>query len=185
MFARLVPSLLLGLASVPSCATAAFAKHEESLVKRVGVGVSAGATTGFGFSTRLRFSRGVALTLTGMPFFDPKFRGGSLGLQGSWDFLNFKGLSVYALLGSQVFISRVYYSEPFRGDKIRRRYDSLVVGPGVGMELRAGRFGFNFDLTVAGVFALKPTTHLRYAGRVNVGLFPNLAVCVYLGRDPR
>lgn len=154
---------------------------QGSLVERVGIGIAAGATTGIGLSARLRLARGFGLSLAGMPYFDDRRRALSVGLQGSWDFLSYKGLHLYALLGTHLLISRLYYDRPYRQDRVRRRYDSLVAGPGLGIELRKGRFALNIDAAVAGVFALRPTTYLRYPGRVNIGVFPNISACIYLG----
>lgn len=171
-------ALLLSLLGwiAPSSAAA-----KSGPVQRLGLGVAAGATTGFGLSARLRMQRGVALNITGMPFFDAREYGGSFGLQGTMDLMTHKGLSLYALLGTQAFLTRRKYAEPFRQERFERRYDSLVVGSGLGVELKNGRFAFTFDVALAGVFALTPSTYLRYLGRVNVGVFPNLAACIYLG----
>lgn len=172
--------LILGFAALCLLTpTATWAKAKT--VQDVGLGLAAGATTGFGLSARLRLAGGFGISLAGMPYFDPDRRAGSVGLQGTWDFLSHKGLSVYALLGTHLFISRFYYKNAFRQDRVRRRYDSLVVGPGVGIELRNGRFALNLDAAIAGVFALHPRTYLRYPGRVNLGVFPNLSACIYLG----
>lgn len=152
-------------------------------IKGFGLGIAAGATSGIGLSARLALDRGFGLSLTGMPFilgYRPR-RGGTLGLQATWDFFSARRFRVYTLVGTQVFISRYDYQIPFRNERVRRRYDSLVAGPGVGMELRRGRLAFNLDVALAGVFALRSSTQLRYPGRVNVGVFPNVAICFYFG----
>lgn len=173
-----VLSLILAMSVLSRVSHAATKRVQE-----VGLGLAAGATTGLGVTTRLRLNRGFAVGITGMPFFAELQRGFSLGVQGTLDLYTDRGISLYGLVGTQAFVSRVYYVEPFRQDRVRRRYDTLVAGSGVGAQFRRGRFALNVELAVAGIFALTPSTHLRYRGRVNVGFFPNLAFCVFLGKQ--
>lgn len=173
-----VLSLMLAMSVLSQVSHAATKRVQE-----VGLGLAAGATTGLGLNARLRLNRGFSVGFTGMPFLAHLQRGGSLGVQGTLDFYTYRGVSLYGLVGTQAFISRVYYPEPFRQDRVRRRYNTIVAGTGFGAQFRRDRLALNVELAVAGIFALTPSTHLRYRGRVNVGLFPNVAFCVFLGKQ--
>lgn len=183
IFARFTRCRALGLCFALAWLVPSEGWAQSKPVKGVGLGLAAGATTGIGLSARLRLPQGFGVTMAGMPYFDADNRIGSLGVQGTWDLLSTRGLSIYALFGTQLFIHRLYYRHAFRQDKVRRRYDTLVVGPGVGVELRNGRFGFNLDVALASVIALRSSTYLRYPGRVNVGVFPNVLFFIYLGSE--
>lgn len=177
IFAGMVGSLL-------TMQSAQASELESSLSARkpeFALGLAAGATTGIGLNARLNFASRWGISVAGMPTNWHRVWGASAGIQLMRTFWSRGRLRSYALLGAHYYGYRIPYARPFRGDSIYSNYQSLAVGPGVGIESRVGRFGFIFEMPLTAVVALTPDTYLRFPGRVNLGLFPNVAICIYLG----
>lgn len=147
------------------------------------LGLAAGGTTGIGLTARVGFPRGWSLSAAGMPFFGENKLGGSMGLQVMRDIWSYGRLRSYALFGAHAMISTTYFESPHLGQKVRKRYDVMHLGPGLGIESRVGRVGFVFEVPLVAAVAMTKLTHLRFPGRVNFGVFPNVAFVVYLGKS--
>lgn len=177
----LVVVFTVGLWGMRAAQASASGTAETSRRSEFALGVAAGATSGIGLNARMNLGSRWGVSLAGMPTHWHGVLGISAGLQGMRSFWSRGRLRSYVLFGAHYYSYQIPYPRPFRGERIKTNYQSLAIGPGVGMESRVGRFGFIFEMPLTAVVALTQDTPLRFPGRVNLGLFPNVAICIYLG----
>lgn len=177
---------ILMLCSVPAYATSE-AEHKDRVIDKnyIGVGGTAGSTTGVGLSFRHHIPYyGIGYQLTAGGFGSPtNFLVTSWGLQTTLTFASMKYARIYALVGTASFLSRTYQpSERYcNWDEATQQEvdcetmpDTFVhgaltsIGAGLGIEfLLWDTIGLAFDLPLSVSLALGDQDGLSF-----VGLFP-------------
>lgn len=146
-----------------------------------GVGLALGMTSGFGPNLRLELGRRWGLSTAAMIVPNTKSIWTSVGLQAMRTLWYSEGVKVYAVAGAHHYWKQKKFDKPFLGQIVASEVNSLSIGAGFGIEARFGPFGLVAEPPLTGVFALTKRTDLRFPGRVNYGLYPNVALCAYIG----
>lgn len=179
IFVRLIQGVLaagIGLAGTQVHAQAADSASSE---RDIGLGLIAGATSGFGLNFRADLSPKWGASLSALGFGNSKRAVWSTGVELTRSIWSRERLRAHVLVGTSYLGANTYFMETFAGQELRRRFHALAFGAGLGIESRVGPLGLLFELPVTGVAALTSDTDLRFPGRFNVGLFPNVALCFY------
>lgn len=163
------------------CSSRARATPADTHQRDIGLGVVAGVTSGIGLNLRADLGQAWGASFSAFAYPAPKRMLWSTGAQLSRRIWSKGVLRSYALVGANYLGANTYFPEPFAGRRVRRRFQVLAFGAGLGIEARVGPFGYIFELPLTGIAALTPDTNLRFPGRLNFGVFPNFALCLYFG----
>lgn len=182
-------SLHRSLLALPIVLVATSARADDATPTKgerdLGLGLIVGATSGFGLNLRADLDANWGASLSALGYGKREWAMWSTGLEITRKIWSKQRLRAYAVAGANYLGANAYYPKPFAGQKVRRHFQALAFGAGLGVETRVGPFGFLFELPLTGIAALTPDTDLRFPGRVNFGLFPNFAACFYFGAHKR
>lgn len=145
----------------------------------LGLGAAAGMSSGFGPNLRLDFGPRWGSSLVVLVAPHEKEPALSVGASIRRVFWHRDSIRAYALAGVHYFGRELRFDKPFAGQKNYAELEILALGVGPGVEARLGPLAFIFELPFVVVRALNASTDLRFPGRVNYGLYPSVAICLY------